>query len=294
MVLGLRRWCRAGCRWGSEELRGTPVAPMPPNPGGAGSPAPEGVGSSGPWSASPLPRRGVARRAAGRAGRSLFRGRAGGGPGSARLAVLPRRGGAAAGCVGASAPRGGWAHVGPRWRCGLSGASSVGSVLPPGFGLASKVERVHRGGWFSSRLERPAGCLAEAGRSASASAGPGAEAPVERLRGAPPWVDRAPEGGWAARRRRFSALPEGVAEPGRAEALLSRLPARRGGRGSLPRRSGSGCRSPLRAEARAGRGRVLSSRCRGKPRRRGRGAFLVVERARATSSSRRRADNHCP
>jgi hypothetical protein len=184
---------------------------------------PRGVGSSGRREGRPvaLPRKGGWRSW------------------GARLAgaASPRRGGGA-GCVGVSAPRGGWAHVGPRWRCGLSGASPVWSVLPPGFGLPRKVERVHRGKSLSSRLEWPPGGSAEAGLSGPVRSA-GAEAPVG-VRGSCS-VGRPPPRGWAARAASLFRAARGL-----CGASLRRSAA---GPTSLPTEVGRG---PVAAEA--GRG----------------------------------------
>jgi hypothetical protein len=270
---GLRRWCRPGCRWLLRRAAGgTPVGAdaSKPRVGPARRP-PRRVGLSGPWVRLAALRGGWVCRARGPVRRApeggWVVGPSGGPSGCSseegRWGVL---GCAAGGCCLSEegrrcrlrrwvrAPEGGWAHVGPRWRCGLSGASPIWSVLPPGFSLPKKVERVHRGGDFLSLgmalwLPRRSGAVRVRVHSLEAEAPwvhlrvcvcfPGAEAPVGRLQ---------------KPLRGSSAPPRGVGLPGAASlfhaarrlcgarhcrsAAGPTLPVHRGGPGvpSPPRR----------------------------------------------------------
>jgi hypothetical protein len=153
VVLRSAPWCRAGCRWGSEELRGTPVGADASKPRGASSPPSEEGGSSVPWSGLPRPRGGLGRRAVG--GPPVrFRGSA--------VGVLGVRGWR--GCLSEERrrcrlrpwvrpPEGGWAHFGPRWRLGRLGQAPSG---PSAAGLRPSEE---------GRARASRKCLLLAGKS---------------------------------------------------------------------------------------------------------------------------------
>ena len=118
------------------------------------------------------------------------------------------------------------------------------------------------------------------------------------------WIPALPKRGRADTVCRWSVRPEGLLDPCFAEARQGRhCPVHRSGLSARGRRGGSGMRRwlpadavPLRALRRsaqpsvslrepkpvAGRGRASRAPC-GKPRGGGEGAFLVLERARATA-----------
>jgi hypothetical protein len=224
-----RRWCRGlrpgaclGSAGRSEELPvGPQWAPMPPNPvRGRFAAPPRGVGSSVPWAASPRPRGGLGRRSW-EGPPSLFRGSAGwvlGGCAAGGVAS-PKRGGVAD-CLGVSAPRGEWAHVGPQWRLVGRGqapsrpvcrrASSfrrrasacIAGVIPLAGEEPSWLRR--RGGAVRVRV-RGAGAEAPSSRLRVRRGSAGAEAPVSPLRGP---------------LRGLSAPPRGVGVPGAACAVF--------------------------------------------------------------------------
>jgi hypothetical protein len=115
---GLRRGAPVGLRRAPVVLRSACLQ----IPWGRLAAPPRGVGLSVPWSGLPRPRGGlVCRAVGGPSGCPSEEGRLGG-PGrrAAGCIASPRRGGGA-GCFHGSASRGGWAHFGPRWRCGLGG-----------------------------------------------------------------------------------------------------------------------------------------------------------------------------
>jgi len=332
-----RRGAVRGRRWGSEELRwcsalrrgaarcaggcseerpwcaGWPrCLQIPASPARR---APDGGWVVGPVVRLAAPPRGVGSSGRGRASRALPREGGGGSRGGSRglRCRLSEEGRRCGRLRRVRPPEGGWARVGPWWRCGLGGASPVRSVLLPGFGLPEKVERVHRGGdvlspgaasWLPRRggavrsalarrrrsagplLRRPA--LARRCRSTGLPLRSASAPPVPKRRwgvgGAPPWVVRAPEGGWATLRRASWALagPRADRSPCFAEALQGRhARSTEVGRGptaaetvagsplkavrrsawpsvSLSRAEARAGSSLSRAEARAGRGRVLS------------------------------------